>query len=141
MCIRDRFKTRPKFTTPKLSTVRPRLTTEMARITTGGPQFTTDRSQFTTDGARLTTSGPRFSTKSQYTTKISSTTNPASGKCGISKVSQSRIVNGDEAQEGAWPWIVSLQKSSGFHFCGGSILTPTWVRCVERNCRKYCAVH
>ena len=49
------------------------------------------------------------------------------GTCGISKVAQSRIVNGVEAKPGAWPWIVSLQTSRGFHFCGGSILSPNWV--------------
>jgi len=48
-------------------------------------------------------------------------------KCGRSSVQQTRIVNGHAAKEGAWPWIASLQKSSGFHFCGGSLITPTWV--------------
>ena len=52
-------------------------------------------------------------------------------KFGISKVSQSHVVNGDEAKPEAWPWIVSLQTSRRFHFCGGSILTPNWV------CTKY----
>jgi len=61
----------------------------------------------------------------------------SNGQCGISKVSQSRVVNGVEAKPGAWPWIVSLQSSSGFHFCGATILTPNWVltasHCVSRN--------
>jgi len=51
-------------------------------------------------------------------------------KCGISTVSQSRVVNGEEAKEGAWPWIASLQISRygvNQHFCGGTILTPKWV--------------
>uniref|UniRef100_A0A7M5X1N2 Peptidase S1 domain-containing protein n=4 Tax=Clytia hemisphaerica TaxID=252671 RepID=A0A7M5X1N2_9CNID len=65
--------------------------------------------------------------------------NNANAKCGISKVAQSRIVNGVEAKAGAWPWIVSLQSSGGSrtHFCGGTILTPNWIltasHCVERN--------
>lgn len=53
--------------------------------------------------------------------------------CGVSKVSQSRVVNGEEAKEGAWPWIASLQiRQNGInsHFCGGTILTPTWVKTV-----------
>jgi secreted trypsin-like serine protease len=25
------------------------------------------------------------------------------------------------------PWVVSLQSSDGFHFCGGSLIAPTWV--------------
>ena len=49
-------------------------------------------------------------------------------QCGVSKVPQSKVVNGVEAKPGAWPWIVSLQTRNGFHYCGGTILSPTWVR-------------
>ncbi|XP_069476464.1 chymotrypsinogen 2-like [Ambystoma mexicanum] len=38
-----------------------------------------------------------------------------------------RIVNGEEAIPGSWPWQVSLQQSSGFHFCGGSLISEQWV--------------
>ena len=48
------------------------------------------------------------------------------GACGTSSVQQSRIVEGEDAQKGAWPWIASLQKNRG-HFCGGTLLTPKWV--------------
>lgn len=48
------------------------------------------------------------------------------GQCGRSQVQQSRIVNGDAAKEGAWPWIASLG-FSGRHFCGGSLIHPNWV--------------
>jgi len=52
----------------------------------------------------------------------------SNGQCGISKVSQSRVVNGVEAKPGAWPWIVSIQNGYiASHFCGGTILTPNWV--------------
>uniref|UniRef100_A0A4W5Q5Y6 Peptidase S1 domain-containing protein n=1 Tax=Hucho hucho TaxID=62062 RepID=A0A4W5Q5Y6_9TELE len=37
-----------------------------------------------------------------------------------------RVVGGQEASLGAWPWQVSLQVD-GFHICGGSIITPYWI--------------
>ncbi|XP_006860225.1 PREDICTED: chymotrypsinogen 2-like [Chrysochloris asiatica] len=39
----------------------------------------------------------------------------------------SRIVNGEDAVPGSWPWQVSLQDSTGFHFCGGSLISENWV--------------
>uniref|UniRef100_A0A4W3JWE7 chymotrypsin n=1 Tax=Callorhinchus milii TaxID=7868 RepID=A0A4W3JWE7_CALMI len=39
----------------------------------------------------------------------------------------SRIVNGEEAVPGSWPWQVSLQDATGFHFCGGSLIKENWV--------------
>uniref|UniRef100_A0A803JVL1 Chymotrypsinogen B1 n=1 Tax=Xenopus tropicalis TaxID=8364 RepID=A0A803JVL1_XENTR len=38
-----------------------------------------------------------------------------------------RIVNGENAVPGSWPWQVSLQDSTGFHFCGGSVISDFWV--------------
>ncbi|XP_066267224.1 chymotrypsinogen A-like isoform X1 [Branchiostoma lanceolatum] len=40
---------------------------------------------------------------------------------------QSRIVNGDDATPHSWPWQVSLQTSTGWHYCGGSIVNNEWV--------------
>ena len=40
----------------------------------------------------------------------------------------SRIINGNDARDGQFPWQVTLQDLSGFHYCGGSILAPTKVR-------------
>ncbi|XP_059848717.1 chymotrypsinogen A-like [Hypanus sabinus] len=39
----------------------------------------------------------------------------------------SRIVNGEEAIPGSWPWQISLQSDSGWHFCGGSLINENWV--------------
>ncbi|CAJ0944155.1 unnamed protein product [Ranitomeya imitator] len=38
-----------------------------------------------------------------------------------------RIVNGETAVSGSWPWQVSLQDRTGFHFCGGSLINSLWV--------------
>ncbi|XP_036608228.1 chymotrypsinogen B-like isoform X2 [Trichosurus vulpecula] len=38
-----------------------------------------------------------------------------------------RIVNGEDAVPGSWPWQVSIQDKTGFHFCGGSIISEYWV--------------
>lgn len=37
-----------------------------------------------------------------------------------------RIIGGTDAQQGDWPWMVSLQTSSG-HFCGGTLIDAYWV--------------
>lgn len=37
-----------------------------------------------------------------------------------------KIVGGEDAPAGAWPWQVSLQ-SSGRHFCGGSLINNEWI--------------
>ncbi|XP_012368958.1 chymotrypsinogen B-like [Octodon degus] len=38
-----------------------------------------------------------------------------------------RIVNGEDAVPGSWPWQVSLQYKDGFHYCGGSLISQDWV--------------
>ena len=37
------------------------------------------------------------------------------------------IVNGQPATECEWKWQVSLRSSSGFHFCGGTLVARDWV--------------
>uniref|UniRef100_A0A3Q1H8D4 Transmembrane serine protease 2 n=1 Tax=Anabas testudineus TaxID=64144 RepID=A0A3Q1H8D4_ANATE len=47
--------------------------------------------------------------------------------CGqSSSAPNTRIVGGTAAVNGAWPWQVSLQYN-GFHVCGGSIITSSWI--------------
>ncbi|XP_009892756.1 PREDICTED: chymotrypsin-like protease CTRL-1 [Charadrius vociferus] len=38
-----------------------------------------------------------------------------------------KIINGQTAVPGSWPWQVSLQTRSGSHFCGGSLINEEWV--------------
>ncbi|NXF98606.1 CTRL protease, partial [Eubucco bourcierii] len=50
--------------------------------------------------------------------------------CGVPAISlesSERIINGQTADPGSWPWQVSLQSSSGSHFCGGSLINEYWV--------------
>nr|XP_060644430.1 chymotrypsinogen 2-like [Anolis sagrei ordinatus] len=56
----------------------------------------------------------------------------AANGCGVPAIEPvlsgyARIVNGEEAVPGSWPWQVSLQDSTGFHFCGGSLINENWV--------------
>lgn len=45
--------------------------------------------------------------------------------CGI-VTKAPRIVGGQDASPGRWPWQVSIQTNNS-HFCGGSLITDQWV--------------
>nr|QDC23054.1 venom serine protease 1 (PQM protease) isoform b2 precursor [Cupiennius salei] len=50
--------------------------------------------------------------------------------CGKALVPQGRIVNGNVATRGKYPWMVSIQEKIGDkmqHICGGAILNETWI--------------
>ncbi|KAH0631352.1 hypothetical protein JD844_005644 [Phrynosoma platyrhinos] len=46
--------------------------------------------------------------------------------CGRRKLSVDRIVGGQDASLGKWPWQVSL-RYDGTHLCGGSVISDEWV--------------
>ncbi|XP_069577089.1 ST14 transmembrane serine protease matriptase a [Brachyistius frenatus] len=57
--------------------------------------------------------------------------------CGRSMFRTTRIVGGQDAEEGEFPWQVSLHVKKYGHVCGASIISPTWVvtaaHCVQDN--------
>ena len=57
------------------------------------------------------------------------------GQCGMKP--RARIVGGTKAPKGAWPWQAQIRTSSGFPFCGGTLVAPQWVvtaaHCVSRK--------
>ncbi|KAJ0058560.1 hypothetical protein NL108_017071 [Boleophthalmus pectinirostris] len=49
------------------------------------------------------------------------------GVCGLAPLnSKTKIVGGEDASAGSWPWQASLTKF-GSHFCGGSLINDQWV--------------
>ncbi|CAG6015707.1 chymotrypsin-like protease CTRL-1 [Menidia menidia] len=56
---------------------------------------------------------------------------PALG-CGVPAIEPqisgfNKIVNGETAVSGSWPWQVSIQDTMFNHFCGGSLVNQYWV--------------
>jgi len=58
------------------------------------------------------------------------------GSCGKPEVQMSRVIAGDDAKKGAWPWQILLL-FNGRPGCGGSIISNRWVvtaaHCVDRR--------
>lgn len=48
--------------------------------------------------------------------------------CGLrSFTKQARVVGGTDADEGEWPWQVSLHALGQGHLCGASLISPNWL--------------
>ncbi|CAH1252758.1 TMPRSS9 [Branchiostoma lanceolatum] len=78
-------------------------------------------------------------------------TDETNSGCGLRNITvtngQSRIIGGDTAIHGAWPWQVQLKrklKSSTDPFCGGTLVGPDWVvtaaHCLENYPRAWPAI-
>ncbi|KAK3752189.1 hypothetical protein QZH41_007021, partial [Actinostola sp. cb2023] len=50
---------------------------------------------------------------------------PPVGACGTRP--HTRIVGGTAAKHGDWPWQAQLRTSSGFPYCGGTLIHPQWI--------------
>ena len=46
--------------------------------------------------------------------------------CGIRRVPQSRVIGGQDAAKGAWPWQAGIYRRDYF-ICGGTLIAPNWV--------------
>uniref|UniRef100_A0A665V7J1 Suppressor of tumorigenicity 14 protein homolog n=1 Tax=Echeneis naucrates TaxID=173247 RepID=A0A665V7J1_ECHNA len=59
--------------------------------------------------------------------------------CGRSMFKTSRIVGGQDAEEGEFPWQVSLHVKDYGHVCGASIISPRWLvtaaHCVQDDAK------
>lgn len=46
--------------------------------------------------------------------------------CGCSKILNPKIINGQSANQSAWPWMISYG-SKRIHICGGTLITPEYI--------------
>ncbi|XP_066498731.1 transmembrane protease serine 9-like isoform X2 [Hoplias malabaricus] len=86
---------------------------------------TTTLNAFSTSAATTVSTNTTVPTTraSTSTTKIVPTV--AASMCGVAPLN-TKIVGGQNATPGSWPWQVSLQ-AYGLHFCGGSLINSDWV--------------
>uniref|UniRef100_A0A8B9SD03 Peptidase S1 domain-containing protein n=1 Tax=Apteryx owenii TaxID=8824 RepID=A0A8B9SD03_APTOW len=47
--------------------------------------------------------------------------------CGRHWLKKNRIVGGEEARSGKWPWQASLQMGAHGHVCGASVISNRWL--------------
>ena len=51
-------------------------------------------------------------------------------------LSEERILGGNKAEEGDWPWQVSLQKNN-VHHCGGVLISSMWILSAAHCFRRW----
>ncbi|CAL4158803.1 unnamed protein product, partial [Meganyctiphanes norvegica] len=75
----------------------------------------------------MTTTATTTTTTTPTTTPTTATTTTTT--CGENILQGSRIVGGTETMLHEWPWQVALRyrSSTGQQFCGGSLISPSWV--------------
>uniref|UniRef100_A0A8B9D367 Peptidase S1 domain-containing protein n=1 Tax=Anser cygnoides TaxID=8845 RepID=A0A8B9D367_ANSCY len=47
--------------------------------------------------------------------------------CGRHLLKKNRIVGGEDARSGKWPWQASLQMGAHGHVCGASVISKRWL--------------
>ncbi|XP_038594444.1 serine protease 33-like [Micropterus salmoides] len=81
--------------------------------------------------SRITSNQPGFitfkstGTDGDLSIRCPATPPPAAQVCGQPTLN-TKIVGGQVASAGSWPWQASLQTSTGFHFCGGTLINNDW---------------
>ncbi|KAI9559690.1 hypothetical protein GHT06_013695 [Daphnia sinensis] len=67
--------------------------------------------------------------------------NMADVDCGMAKLRKAKIVNGVDAAEGEFPWMVSLVGLRGERFCGGALIHKKWVltaaHCITKEATQF----
>ncbi|KAG8187277.1 hypothetical protein JTE90_019166 [Oedothorax gibbosus] len=124
--LEDEFDERNVFTT---TTRRPRRTTTRKRTTT----TTTRRTSPVTRGTTSTTTTTRRPTTPSTRRPTTDETKPRflPESCGVTVFTKTRVVGGQEAERGGWPWmaVVFVEKRNGNWSpdCGGALVTTRHV--------------
>ncbi|XP_038594481.1 transmembrane protease serine 9-like [Micropterus salmoides] len=100
-----------------------------SQITSNQPGFLTFTSTGTDGDLNVTCPGLPPSPSTTPPIRPTATSNyleiPSRSMCGWPTLNN-KIVGGQVASAGSWPWQISLQ-TNGFHFCGGSLINNEWV--------------